>query len=114
MGCYKLRKKIGRIKKVGGEEMKKGYKVEVWRYCNCNKHDEFCDTWKEAARFLAADTNGNYFIDNIIDLKTKKEVVHHINIVSVWYDATKYRTFDEFYEACQKAFLENLYKRRDF
>ena len=86
--------------------MKKGYKVEVWRYHN--KHDEFYDTWKEAARFLAADTNGNYFIDNIIDLKTKKEVIHHINTVSVWYDATKYRTFDEFYEACQKAFLEKL------
>ena len=92
--------------------MKKGYKVEVWRYCN--KHDEFYDTWKDAARFLAADTNGDYFIDNIIDLKTKKEVTYDINAVSVWYDATKYRTFDKFYKAYQKAFLENLYKRRDF
>lgn len=83
----------------------KQYKAEVWRYHI--RDFRYFDSWKKAAEFISEDTD-EHFITEIEDSKTKKKVENNFFIIGdIWHKATKYRTFEDFYNAAQKAYKKD-------
>lgn len=83
----------------------KRYKVEVWRYHI--RDFRYFDSWKKAAEFISEDTD-EHFITEIEYSKTKKKVENNFFVIGdIWHKATKYKTFEDFYNAVQEAYKKD-------